>query len=350
MINQIQVSIGTEKMPANKQKTNDSSSAGNAAECVSLDPQVQGFLKYLRTERDASPHTISNYSRDIAQFIELVWDGRTDAGAWAKLTVAEARRFVVRLQTRGLQRRSILRKVSCMRAFARFLIREEEIEGNPFAGLQSMKVPKRLPQVLSIDEVGRLLDAPAAYWAPGAPGALAAKEPAAARFAAARDRAILEVIYSGGLRISEAIALDVADIDLMARVFTVQGKGKKERLCVLGDPAAKALKDYFSVREEFGFGGRRSKGAMFLNQRGERITPRSVQRNFKLYLRQVGLSPDCTPHKLRHSFATHLLDAGADLRSVQEMLGHSSLSTTQIYTHVSAERLLEVYNRAHPRA
>ncbi len=331
-------------------KIKDGSTLGNAVEAASRDSQVQGFLKYLRTERDASVHTISNYSRDIAQFIELVWDGRVGVGSWAKMSVGDARRFVVRLQTRGLQRRSILRKVSCMRAFARFLIREEVLEGNPFAGLQSMKVPKRLPQVLSIDEVGRLLDAPQAYWAPGAPGALAAKDPAAAQFAAARDRAILEVVYSGGLRISEAIALDVEDIDLLARVFTVQGKGKKERLCVLGDPAASALKDYFGAREEFGFGGRRSQGPLFLNQRGERITPRSVQRNFKRYLRQAGLSPDCTPHKLRHSFATHLLDAGADLRSVQEMLGHASLSTTQIYTHVSAERLLEVYSRAHPRA
>jgi integrase/recombinase XerC len=331
-------------------KIKDGSTLGNASEAVSRDSQVQGFLKYLRTERDASVHTISNYSRDIAQFIELVWDGRVGTGSWAKLNVGEARRFVVRLQTRGLQRRSILRKVSCMRAFARFLIREEVLEGNPFAGLQSMKVPKRLPQVLSIDEVGRLLDAPQAYWAPGAPGALTAKDPATAQFAAARDRAILEVVYSGGLRISEAIALEVEDVDLLARVFTVQGKGKKERLCVLGDPAVSALKDYFKAREQFGFGGRRSKGPLFLNQRGERITPRSVQRNFKMYLRQAGLSPDCTPHKLRHSFATHLLDAGADLRSVQEMLGHASLSTTQIYTHVSAERLLEVYSRAHPRA
>ncbi len=331
-------------------KIKDGSTLGNASEAVSRDSQVQGFLKYLRTERDASVHTISNYSRDIAQFIELVWDGRVGTGSWAKLNVGEARRFVVRLQTRGLQRRSILRKVSCMRAFARFLIREEVLEGNPFAGLQSMKVPKRLPQVLSIDEVGRLLDAPQAYWAPGAPGALTAKDPATAQFAAARDRAILEVVYSGGLRISEAIALEVDDVDLLARVFTVQGKGKKERLCVLGDPAVSALKDYFKAREQFGFGGRRSKGPLFLNQRGERITPRSVQRNFKMYLRQAGLSPDCTPHKLRHSFATHLLDAGADLRSVQEMLGHASLSTTQIYTHVSAERLLEVYSRAHPRA
>ncbi len=332
--------------PAVAEKLADS----NTSDLLTLDSGVQGFLKYLKAEKEASEHTLDNYFRDISQFVELVWRESGGLKNWSLLTVADARRFVVKLQARGLARRSIMRKVSTMRSFARFLVRESVLDGNPFTTLQTMKTPRRLPETLSVQEVGRLLDAPTAYWAANGAGGLGAKDADSAKFAAARDTAILEVIYSGGLRISEAINLDVKDLDFMSHVFIVRGKGKKERICVLGKPGATALKEYFDVREERGMGGRRSSGPLFLNKHGTRMSARSVQRNFKFYLRQAELPPDCTPHKLRHSFATHLLDAGADLRSVQEMLGHASLSTTQIYTHISAERLLKAYAQAHPRA
>ncbi len=314
------------------------------------DPQVRGYLQYLVAERDASPHTVDGYRRDIVQFVDLVWSDRARPLDWRRLSVTDARRFAVALQTRGLARASILRKISALRAFARYLAREEVIEGNPFLFLHKLRQGRRLPKVLSVEEVGRLLDSPPAYWRKHAGDTKFAKSPLAADFVARRDHAILEVVYSGGLRIGEAVGLDNRDIDFVSAVFTVRGKGRKERLCVLGPPAGRALREYFAARESLGLGGRTGRGPLFCNQLGGRLTARSVQRNFKNYLRESDLSLDCTPHQLRHSFATHLLDAGADLRSVQEMLGHASLSTTQIYTHISAERMLEVYRQAHPRA
>jgi integrase/recombinase XerC len=242
----------------------------------------------------------------------------------------------------------VRRKVSSLRSFARFLVREGLLPGNPFAGLQSAPVSRRLPKVLSVAQVDRLLAAPAAYWQRAAADSPEAQD--AADFAAKRDAALLEVIYSGGLRVSEAVGMDISHIDFLSSTFTVRGKGRKERLCALGAPAQQALKAYFDARRRRGLGSRQARGPVFLNQKGGRLSARSVQRSLKRYLAEADLPPDCTPHKLRHSFATHLLDAGADLRSVQELLGHASLSTTQIYTHVSAERLKEVYAKAHPRA
>ncbi len=192
----------------------------------------------------------------------------------------------------------------------------------------------------------RLLAAPSQYW--GKMAVSGSKGDVV--FASARDVAILEVLYSGGLRISEAIGLNLADLDFLSGSCVVRGKGKKERICLLGRPAITALRRYLQERERLGLAGARQPGPLFLNQEGARLTPRSVQRQLKLYLREAGLPSSYTPHKLRHSFATHLLDAGADLRSVQELLGHANLSTTQIYTHVSAERLISAYDQAHPRA
>ncbi len=327
----------------------DNAAPGPIKRRVATDPHVKGFLQYLRTERDASQHTLDSYWRDIVQFVTDVFgDPGPAVPAWTDLNAGHARRFTVLLQSRGLARSSIQRKLSSLRSFARYLVREEVLEGNPFASLPAMKAPQRLPQVLTVNEVGRLLDAPAAYW-----GRHPADSPAAqatAELAAARDSAILEVIYSGGLRISEAVSLNVEEIDFFSATFVVRGKGKKERMCGLGAPAISAVQNYLTVRQKLGFGGRRAKGPLFLNPRGDRLTARSVQRNFKHYLRESNLPADSTPHKLRHSFATHLLDAGADLRSVQELLGHKNLSTTQIYTHVSAERLIAAYAKAHPRA
>jgi len=323
-----------------------------AAAAVAADGQVQGFLKYLRAERNASVHTLDAYRRDLVQCAELM--GWPPAGAaavpWSRFNLALGRQFVMLLQQKaGLSRVSVRRKVSSLRAFCRFLVREGALPGNPLAGLASAKAPRRLPQVLTRDQVAKLLDAPAAFWAADISDRTG-KRLDDALLALRRDAALLEAIYSGGLRISEAVGLDLKDVDLFSGVFTVRGKGKKQRMCLLGKPALAALRAYLETRENLGLSGRRQPGALFLNLDGGRLTARSVQRQFKLYLRQAELPASCTPHKLRHSFATHLLDAGADLRSVQELLGHASLSTTQIYTHVSAERLLEAYGKAHPRA
>ena len=334
-------------MNTRTQHAHDDGDSADARRTVCADEQVQGFIRYLKREKEASPHTVDGYVRDIVQFVDILQlQGELD---WQTLDLAKARRFVVLLQRRDLSRRSIQRKLASMRSFARYLVREEILPGNPFAGLQSLKTPRRLPRTLTVEQVEKLLAAPARYWSLHAGSSVRGQ--AAAEFAAGRDGAVLEIIYSGGLRIGEAVRLNVEDLDFFSGVLKVQGKGRKERLCALGTPATEALKSYLMLRQRCGLGGRQSQGPLFVNQRdGGRLTARSVQRNFKLYLKQAGLPPDCTPHKLRHSFATHLLDAGADLRSVQEMLGHESLSTTQIYTHVSVERLKEAYNKAHPRA
>ena len=314
------------------------------------DPWVARFRRYLETERNASPHTVDAYLRDLAQFVKLLrWAPAAPGSSWPwdKIDQAVARRFLIEMQKERLGRRSLVRKLSTLRTFCRFLVREGLFAGNPVSGMSSIKLPKTLPQVLTTDQVGRLLAAPETYWQrlAGNPQASPSQK-AAAALAARRDRAVLEVIYSGGLRISEATGLSTGDLNFGTGSFRVRGKGKKERVCFLGKPAASALRDYLELRQRVAA----AEGPLFVNQRGTRLTPRSVQRSFKLFLREAGLPPDCTPHKLRHSFATHLLDAGADLRSVQEMLGHVSLSTTQIYTHISAERLMEAYAKAHPRA
>lgn len=309
---------------------------------------VEKFLAYLRNERQASEHTINNYAMDIEQFSHIALNTSLEKASWEKANVYQARSFIVSLQQEKLARTSILRKISSLRSFYRFLVRENVTETNPFVGITSPKKGKRLPKYMSIEEVGRLLDSPALYWQ-GALGKGIAKDDDSAKFATARDTAILEVIYSGGLRISEALSLNFQDLDLRHGIIKVKGKGKKERIAALGEPAKNALDKYFKIRVI------RSSVSLppspiFINKYGNRLSARSFQRFFKNYLMTAGLPHDMTPHKLRHSFATHLLNAGADLRSVQELLGHANLSTTQIYTHISSERLKAVYKQAHPRA
>jgi integrase/recombinase XerC len=309
----------------------------------------QQFLHYLSIERNASSHTIDNYGRDILQFAALTFAGSADIEFNDRVfNLAMARRYLVALNGLDLARTSTMRKLSSLRSFCKYLIREEVLASNPFTMLDSPRRGRPLPHVLNVDEVDRLLQAPAEFWRNAEAGD--AKIRGSSEFCTARDAAILEVIYSGGLRISEAIGLEAADVDLHGQSCAVKGKGKKQRMCFLGPPAVATLRDYLAEREKAGLADKCAGGRIFLNQAGGPLTGRSVQRSFKRYLGQAGLSIDYTPHALRHSFATHLLDAGADLRMVQEMLGHSSLSTTQIYTHVSAERLVAVYNSAHPRA
>ena len=307
---------------------------------------LEKFRDYLANERNASTHTIDAYSADITEFAERVRDNG-DFDDWAEIDRDQARSYVMMLHDNGDSKRSIQRKLSAMRSFFRFMIREELVGGNPFNRMPGIKADRPLPEVMNISEVERLIAAVAKYWQNAV--AEERSRPQDAEFAAARDGAIVELIYSGGLRISEAMGADYGDVDWGRHILLVRGKGKKERLAPIGTPALEALRRYLPFRRDLG-GGRDIKSPLFLNRFGERLTPRSFQRNLKSYLTEAGLPPDLTPHKLRHSFATHLLDAGADLRSVQELLGHKNLSTTQVYTHISAERMKNVYRKAHPHA
>ena len=306
---------------------------------------LHNFLNYLTNERQASAHTIDNYQRDILQFADMVLGGSQN---WQSVGTDQARQFVIKLQEQELARNSVLRKISSLRSFFRFMLREEVVDKNPFVGLASIKKEQNLPKFMTINEIDSLSAIPQAYW-DKAIGDKTAKDADSAHFAAARDTALIEIIYSGGLRISEAIGLNLEDCDLLSDIMKVKGKGKKERICAIGKPAAKALRKYLKMRT-LRTENERPNAPLFVNRFGTRLTPRSFQRNLKKYLVSAGLPPDLTPHKLRHSFATHLLDAGADLRAVQEMLGHKNLSTTQIYTHVSATKMKDTYKKAHPRA
>ncbi|MDD5597152.1 MAG: tyrosine recombinase XerC [Victivallaceae bacterium] len=308
---------------------------------------LNDFLCYLTNERQASSHTTDNYQRDILYFAEMVLGGRENP-EWTQVGLDHARKYVIKLQERKLARNSILRKISSMRSFFRFLLREEIVDQNPFVGLASIKKEQNLPKFMSVNEIDRLSSIPKIYWTKAVQDGTA-KDRDSAAFAASRDTALIEAIYSGGLRISEALGLNLGDIDLISDIMKVKGKGKKERIAAIGKPAAQALRHYLGMRA-LRTENERPGAPLFVNRFGSRLTPRSFQRSLKTYLIFAGLPPDLTPHKLRHSFATHLLDAGADLRAVQEMLGHENLSTTQIYTHVTAEKMKDIYKKAHPRA
>ena len=311
------------------------------------DPLLDGFIHYLKTERNASLHTVEAYGRDIAEFGSRV---REDANFsdWKSVDHEQARSFVMKLFDAGDSKRSIQRKLSSIRSFFRYLIKYDTVSDNPFSGRAPIKSDKPLPVVMSVSDIDRLIAAVKDYWRSAAASGFSKSEDSA-EFAEARDTAMIELIYSGGLRIGEAVGLNMGDVDLAGRLVRVRGKGKKERLAAIGTPCCNALRAYYPRRRSVG-AGRQVGAPLFVNRFGDRITARSFQRNLKNYLMTAGLPPDFTPHKLRHSFATHLLDAGADLRSVQEMLGHENLSTTQIYTHVSAERMRQVYKNSHPRA
>lgn len=313
---------------------------------MSADPDLLAFLQYLEAEKNASPHTLSNYTSDILQCAENLWPEKPPPFEWESVSRIHARRFLVSIQQSGARPATTGRKLSSLRSFFKFLLREGRVSANPFAGLPQPKRDRNLPEILSAQEVGRLLEAPNARLAQHS------RPDAFRMYAAARDTAILELLYSCGIRLSELTSLRENRVDLVGGIIRVLGKGKKERMCPMGAPAVTALHAALEARTNFlgSLGETRRPTALFLNKQGTALSNRSIQRMMKNVLADAGLNPDFSPHALRHSFATHLLDAGADLRSVQELLGHSSLSTTQIYTHVSIERMKEVYNRAHPRA
>ena len=330
---------------------NDQTGGGAPPPAIAADPAVAQFLRHLRAERNASEHTVAAYLSDLQQFVAQLWG--PDAAPphpWKTPDRFAARRFLASFQKAGLAPATASRKMSSLRSFFRFLVREEMVKANPFAGLQQPKPRRRLPKVLGREEVLRLLDAPARLRAE-ARAREGRRAAPFADYAALRDAAILELFYSTGMRLAELCGLTDARLDLLSGTALVRGKGKKERFCPIGRPASQALEAAREARDAFlaRLGAGRAP-SLFVNRFGGPLAPRSVERLLKKYLAAAGLDPELSPHALRHSFATHLLDAGADLRSVQELLGHASLSTTQIYTHVSVEKLKEEYSKAHPRA
>ena len=327
--------------------------AGKGGALMTDDPSVAQFAAYLEHERNASGHTVASYLMDIAQFVRFTWTGDAlPPYPWTSVDRFKARAFLVDFQKRGSEATTTSRKLSSLRSFYKYLERENLAGTNPFTGLKAPKRARKLPAFLSPPEVSRLLEMPLKHWAERKPGG-SERVRKLAEYAAHRDAAMLEVLYSTGARISEIAGLTDPQVDLLSGVVQVRGKGKKERLCALGRPALKAVKTNLALRHELwpSVSDRRLPARpLFLNTRGGRLTPRSVERLLKRYLAMAGLNTLITPHALCHSFATHMLDAGADLRSVQELLGHASLSTTQIYTHVTVEKMKKVYDDAHPRA
>ncbi|HEY7041526.1 MAG TPA: tyrosine recombinase XerC [Methylomirabilota bacterium] len=289
-----------------------------------MDAAVGSFLEYLGVERGASPHTLRSYSTDLTEFTRFLEAEKIEGLAAADTRAVRA--FLARLHQRRLSKSTVARKLAAIRSCFRFLARRGALEVNPARSVRSPRLGRRLPSVLPKDEATQLLDA--------------APEPTAA---GARDRALLELLYASGLRVAEGCGLDVDDLDEARRTVRVLGKGGKERVVPVGETALEALDAYLAVRG-------RQRGPLFVNARGGRLTPRSAHRIVKRLARRAGISQRVTPHTLRHSFATHMLGEGADLRLIQELLGHSRLSTTQRYTHVSPEHLMRVYDAAHPRA
>jgi integrase/recombinase XerC len=315
-----------------------------------MQPELDAYIVYLQAERNASRHTISNYRREITQFMEYA--RQRGVSDWRDVTPALLRSWLAWLHGEGYVKASVIRRVSELRAFYAFMQRRDLVDQNPVLAISAPKLPQRLPRPLTPDEINALLAAPD----PGTPQGQ-------------RDRAMLELLYAGGLRISELLALDLGALDLPQGQVRVTGKGAKERIVLIGIPAIRALRAYLEdarvkllqgeteeaalrrlERPTVGRPAARSQKAVFLNRFGGRLSVSMFTRLLSGYARAAGIQRRVTPHMLRHSFATHLLDGGADLRSVQELLGHESVSTTQIYTQVSQAHLRETVNTAHPRA
>jgi len=311
------------------------------------DPLVRRFASFLRAEKNASPLTVANYGRDAVAFARFRWgEEAPPPWDWTRVTPEDARSFLMSLSDTGSCASSVRRRLSALRSFFRFLVREADLTRNPFDALRGPRLPHALPRVLSRAEVDRFLSAPVAAWERlrGATSGASAE----ARRAAIRDAALFEALYSTGCRISELLSLVWRDFDLASGRVIVTGKGRKQRLCLLGPRARHTLGTLRDETRTLKPGTDGDDDPVFTGPAGHPLGSRDAERRMKIWLGEAGLPNDLTPHKLRHSFATHLLDAGADLRTVQEMLGHSSLATTQIYTHVSVERLKEQYVKAHP--
>jgi integrase/recombinase XerC len=338
---------------------------------------VAKYLEYLRSVKNSSPHTILNYRKDLEQFLVFLSPPGVRPPALTGVTHGLIREFVAHLHDQGLEKSSIARKLAALRSFFKYCVREGQLKENPARLVPTPKLPKRIPSVLSAEEMngflndlggmgqdavgvprsskkGRLLPESNAASPPG-------KRDRGARVEEGlllrRDRALLELLYAAGLRVSELTGLNLADMEQKERMLRVRGKGNKERIVPYGAKAEEALEKYWPLREQLLEQTHRASGsqgphaeAVFLNYSGRRLTQRSVGRIVKKYVRMAKVNWDLHPHSLRHAFATHLLADGADLRAIQELLGHQSLSTTQKYTHASIRQLMDIYDKAHPHA
>jgi integrase/recombinase XerC len=304
--------------------------------------QVATFLEELRGERRLSEYTARNYGQAIRGFFKWLRGSEGRAVAPEAVTRAQARAFVIESQRR-VERRTVHLQVSALRAFYKFLLRRGAVPASPWAGLALPKLAKKLPHFLTEAQMRELLAVPERL-TENAGTTTSAEESAARAFEISRDRVMLEVLYGAGLRVSELVGLTYGQLDLEGGVARVLGKGGKERLCPLGEAATEAVRAHRALARKADF-----KSPVLVHANGKPVTPRWVQLRLKTMLKLAGLPLDLSPHKLRHSFATHLLNHGADLRAVQEMLGHARLSTTQVYTHVSVARLQEAHRKAHPR-
>ncbi|MBI3273046.1 MAG: tyrosine recombinase XerC [Planctomycetes bacterium] len=291
---------------------------------------ITAFLDHLRYGKNFSPETVRAYAADLRHFTEKLWLGAStpEVGTIDQVVI---RRYLALLKSGGFEKSTIARKMACLRSFFKFAQRRGLISSNPAKMVRTPKLERRLPDYLEEREVEALLALPDL----GSP-------------AGRRDRAILEVLYSTGIRIGEICGLSLKDIDMIGGTLRIHGKGSKERLAPVGRLAVQSLRDYLASRQAPL--GAEASGPVFLNKSGRRLGVRGIRRIVEKYAREAGIKKAISPHTFRHTFATHLLDRGADLRSVQELLGHENISTTQIYTHVTAQRMRETYDRAHPRA
>lgn len=294
-----------------------------------MEELLQRYIKYLEAERGLSAYTVRNYTTDIQGFLDFLSTNKV--ATLDKVDRSIMRLYLGSLHTKATSRISINRKLSALRSFYRYLMRENLVNSEPMSSLSAPKLEKRLPTFLTKDEILRLIKAPDTSTPQGV-----------------RDQAILELLYAAGLRLSEIVSLNQGDVDLNSRQIRAWGKGSKERIVLMGKPAAEALRRYIK-HSRTKLLGKRNNPALFLNRFGERIAERRIQYIITKYARQAGLDMRVYPHMLRHTFATHMLDGGADLRAVQELLGHSRLATTQIYTHVSQNQIRRTYLAAHPR-
>jgi integrase/recombinase XerC len=315
----------------------------NDAELTPKDQRLQQFFQHLAVDRGASAYTQRNYRQALTEFLRWHMEERKSHPAWERLTRDDFRAYLRSLGRHSLGRAAIQLRFSALRTFYKFLVRRGELVASPIKNLSLPKLGRRLPKFLTASQMTDLLAAPLKTPLGGTDS-----QRAAAEVLCRRDVAILETIYSCGLRISELCGLQAQDIDWASKSVRARGKGKKERIIPIGDPALKAIQDYWQLLCPAPSGDLPA----FLSGRGESrpVSARDLQLRLKKYLAIAGLDPSLTPHKLRHSYATHLLDAGADLRSVQELLGHAHLVTTQVYTHLTTERLKKAYDQAHPRA
>lgn len=293
---------------------------------------LKKFLTYLKVEKDCSEHTLTSYGKDLLAFAAFIHEHKEENFFWEQIGPLDIRAYLTELNDKQYARRTIARRISALRSFYKFLVRENVLEYSPLAKVRSPKLDKKLPTFLDEFEITELMELPDSK-----PLGL-------------RDRAVLEMLYATGCRVSELVGLTLERVDLRNRFVMLLGKGDKERIVPIGHTCSEAMRRYYAVRLELMTKYHQSHEFIFINNHGGALTDRSVRRILEKYINMLAMHKHVSPHTIRHTFATHLLEHGADLRSVQELLGHANLSTTQIYTHVTNERITAIYKKNHPRA